>query len=751
MGTLSGVYRLPTGEPETGTIRFTLTARAPDSTPDSHIIVEGPVARQLDQDGAFTIELNSTDDDGITYAGDLAYHVEEWVSSGRRDYWIVLPGDGPWDIATLAYYDAPPYVAVLPVAGETGPPGPQGDPGPPGPQGEQGIPGVPGGVDAYRYIYQGSDAGSDPGPGGFAVSIGGGSDRVLAFSKTDADGFTRRPDIIVPGDALSVTDDPDTPPITGFARYVITSDVADYGTWVAFEAVRTTTSGGASPPVGTPVRITASLGGPDDLYLTEQAGDARYVRQLLSDAVWRVDAGAVAAGGGGLVDLSGNGRDAVFGVGAAAPRVLPWDGEDYVHLCLDNTANRMISSAFDGVAYATSVVVEADLSFSGGGSGYWYLLRGNVGTRNHYIYMSPDGSLVLYYWNGSSIAGVFGVVTGLVAGVRSSLKVTMTPTGYTVEVDGVTTASGSWTHVTTEAAATSWQVGGGSASSTRWVDVYSWSITVDGVKHSEMIPSNVSSDLLTIENTGTAGGNWNIFRADSGYKTAVVGAGPLVLFGGGQHAQVEGLQDLTLDYPQMTVCAAFRTFGTSNDAALVVSTRPTTTNARGFQLSTSPNGLKMRAYRGDGDSEVELVTDDGGLGEGQHSTVARFISGDSTLFHDDIRLGSAATFAPATGFWARGYIGGTETDNWADMELLGLAVFGRALSDDECARAARELQALPPWPDDPPTLIGTTAGAIPTGLREGTIITLADGTAAIRTATGWQQFTTTPLPGAPPA
>ena len=52
--------------------------------------------------------------------------------------------------------------------------------------------------------------------------------------------------------------------------------------------------------------------------------------------------------------------------------------------------------------------------------------------------------------------------------------------------------------------------------------------------------------------------------------------------------------------------------------------------------------------------------------------------------------------------------------------------------------------------DDPPTLSGTTAGAIPTGLRVGTIITLADGTAAIRTETGWQQFTTSPLPGAPP-
>ena len=33
-----------------------------------------------------------------------------------------------------------------------------------------------------------------------------------------------------------------------------------------------------------------------------------------------------------LADLSGGGRDAIFGAGAAAPVVLPWTGEDYLYM-----------------------------------------------------------------------------------------------------------------------------------------------------------------------------------------------------------------------------------------------------------------------------------------------------------------------------------------------------------------------------------------------------------------------------------
>ena len=53
---------------------------------------------------------------------------------------------------------------------------------------------------------------------------------------------------------------------------------------------------------------------------------------LLPTAAWWVDAAYPTDTLDGLRDLSGQGRDALFGADDAAPRVLPWDGETYLHV-----------------------------------------------------------------------------------------------------------------------------------------------------------------------------------------------------------------------------------------------------------------------------------------------------------------------------------------------------------------------------------------------------------------------------------
>ena len=63
-----------------------------------------------------------------------------------------------------------------------------------------------------------------------------------------------------------------------------------------------------------------------------------------------------------------------------------------------------------------------------------------------------------------------------------------------------------------------------------WVDIR----TDDGAYILD--PATVTDDYTTVPNTGTAGGTWSITRAASGYKTAVVDR-PMLLFGGGQHAE----------------------------------------------------------------------------------------------------------------------------------------------------------------------------------------------------------------------
>lgn len=124
------------------------------------------------------------------------------------------------------------------------------------------------------YIYRGTNVSVDPGPGGWTVEVGGGGVRTLAFSKTDAAGEQRALTLLQAGDTVTITDDPDTPPVTGWIRYVFTEDPVDMGTWATVQALRTDTIGSTQPPApGAVVRVysTWSAAGP--------ALDARYVNK----------------------------------------------------------------------------------------------------------------------------------------------------------------------------------------------------------------------------------------------------------------------------------------------------------------------------------------------------------------------------------------------------------------------------------------------------------------------------------------
>ena len=97
----------------------------------------------------------------------------------------------------------------------------------------------------------------------------GNQPRMLSFSKTDANGDTRNLGILVPGDGLFVTNYP-TPPVTGFARYLLTEPPIDRGTyWYIPNAVRTDSSGSVAPPLETLMQWSVNLvegGGGSDGY-----------------------------------------------------------------------------------------------------------------------------------------------------------------------------------------------------------------------------------------------------------------------------------------------------------------------------------------------------------------------------------------------------------------------------------------------------------------------------------------------------
>lgn len=182
--------------------------------------------------------------------------------------------------------------------GDTGPAGPDGPQGPEGPEGPQGIQGPigPDGADGPQgppgptavssdpgnaaelggdglifvpddlgsgyatWLFGGTVVGADPGSGNINISGTGNQVRTFALSTTDSDGIERNLTPYVVGDIFIVSDDPDTPPITGFARYILVTDPFDEGGWLSFQAERTDTVGATNPPaIGTSLRVSGTF------------------------------------------------------------------------------------------------------------------------------------------------------------------------------------------------------------------------------------------------------------------------------------------------------------------------------------------------------------------------------------------------------------------------------------------------------------------------------------------------------------
>jgi hypothetical protein len=178
-------FERPNGEPvEAGIVQFALTARvvAFDGS-EKIIVVEGPVVAQV-VDGHMEIDLLPTDSPEFQpYEGTLSYVVvEELVGRPRREYAIICPAPGGWNLADLASFSSPPSIAVIPgTPGPVGPPGADSTvPGPPGPQGPPGptgaastVPGPPGPAGPTGAASTVPGPQGPPGPTGPASTVPG--------------------------------------------------------------------------------------------------------------------------------------------------------------------------------------------------------------------------------------------------------------------------------------------------------------------------------------------------------------------------------------------------------------------------------------------------------------------------------------------------------------------------------------------------------------------------------------------------
>jgi hypothetical protein len=138
-----------------------------------------------------------------------------------------------------------------------------------------------------RYLIQ-NPATGNPAAGYISLISTGGQNRTIQVSKTDADGVAYSLIVMLPGDDITVTDDPASPPITSFARYVVTGPVVEFPTYWEFPALRTDTAGTTTPtPNGTSVRFIPTMSGgqpPSDL--AWPAYSANKAQDITVQTVW---------------------------------------------------------------------------------------------------------------------------------------------------------------------------------------------------------------------------------------------------------------------------------------------------------------------------------------------------------------------------------------------------------------------------------------------------------------------------------
>jgi hypothetical protein len=221
---------------------------------------------------------------------------------------------------------------------------------------------------------------------------------------------------------------------------------------------------------------------------------------------------------------------------------------------------------------------------------------------------------------------------------------------------------------------------------------------IDGTTVLDVVTSVISSGSAT-SFTALTGQTVTINRSTSGRKAVAV-VSPCWLFGTDDEMRVPNNDLLNFDVSDsFTVVAVHRPWNTQGTNDTLIAKKADTTNTtQGYSLSGgSTTALQGQAQIGDGTAGITAVSGSRTSGQLTISAAVRNVTTDNVTVYLNGTAGTAVTDT-TTGSLSNAEVlriarlsgAGTE---YADMELLAVAVFRRALTETEISRITAYYQA----------------------------------------------------------
>jgi len=123
MVAVTGKFLRADDTPEVGYVKFSPLVMAVDDTPDVHFTSRQTVTAELDETGAFSVEITASDDSGwrlspeTMLAGGMPYRVLVSLTSDREVFTVYVPAGPDLDLSDLVDLDAVPTVVTVPTPG----------------------------------------------------------------------------------------------------------------------------------------------------------------------------------------------------------------------------------------------------------------------------------------------------------------------------------------------------------------------------------------------------------------------------------------------------------------------------------------------------------------------------------------------------------------------------------------------------------------------------------------------------------